>query len=615
MKRKMVWLVASCLMVMALLVASCTKAEAPAAKEATPAAKEATPAAKEATPAVKETAAAPEAPKYGGQMILTTNSNFLNWDESYIAMWTAARWLSPVNEELVTGDWTKGPAGSGESEWLYHQSNYAVVTGELAENWEFPDDQTIIFHIRKGVHWGLDPNNAASRLVNGREVTADDIVFNLKREFFDPKTNLNSWAGKSIPVDIYATDKYTVVVKAPPGQLGMTFEYAGEYCRIMAPEVAAKYGDYQKWENSVGTGPFILNDVVPMSSATWVRNPNYWMADPIGPGKGNQLPYVNSYKILIIPDMSTRMAALRTGKIDYDNTTYTAENARGLFKTSPQLKYLKVLTGMPIIGMRMDGYKPGLPWAPQDDPNALKVRRALNMGMNNQAICDTLYGGEGEILSSSEWVKMPMWEGVYTPLDQLPESTRELFEYHPDKAKQLLTEAGYPNGFKTNVIITNTDPVRIDMLMMLKADWAKVGVDLEVKVLADALFTSTYLKKTQEEMTSYGRVTGNPHVGMTVIKGNTWNLSEVNDPGIAKLYDQMNAAYFDIPKRKSIMKEANLYILDKSWYITPPVPFTYYFWQPWVKNYHGESSVGMFNSANFIKYVWIDQELKKSMGH
>ncbi|MBI4180757.1 MAG: hypothetical protein HY528_02395 [Chloroflexi bacterium] len=210
---------------------------------------------------------------------------------------------------------------------------------------------------------------------------------------------------------------------------------------------------------------------------------------------------------------------------------------------------------------------------------------------------------------------MPMWESVYTPLEQLPAESRELFEYHPDKAKQLLTEAGYPNGFKTNVIIDNTNPVRIDMVMMLKSQWAKIGVDLEIKVLDYGVYSSIILKKTQEEMVSYGRVTGNPHNGMTVLKGNQWNLSEVDDPGITKIYDQMAAAYFDTPKRRSIMKEANLYILDKAWYITPPAPFTYIFWQPWLKNYHGETSVGLYNSGNFIKYVWVDQELKKSMGH
>jgi pyruvate/oxaloacetate carboxyltransferase len=61
------------------------------------------------------------------------------------------------------------------------------------------------------------------------------------------------------------------------------------------PEVVEKYGSGADWRNSVGTGPFMLTDLVASSSATLVRNPNYWDKDPVGPGKGNQLPYLDGY--------------------------------------------------------------------------------------------------------------------------------------------------------------------------------------------------------------------------------------------------------------------------------------------------------------------------------
>ena len=77
-----------------------------------------------------------------------------------------------------------------------------------------------------------------------------------------------------------------------------------------------KYGDMTNWKNSEGTGPFILKDYVAGSQVIMVRNPNYWMTDPIGSGKGNQLPYLDSVRCLILPDASTRQAAMRTSKID-----------------------------------------------------------------------------------------------------------------------------------------------------------------------------------------------------------------------------------------------------------------------------------------------------------
>ena len=85
---------------------------------------------------------------------------------------------------------------------------------------------------------------------------------------------------------------------------------------VVPPEVMQKYGDMTNWKNSVGTGPFMLTDWIPGSEAVYVRNPNYWMKDPIGPGKGNQLPYLDGVSIVILPDASTQQAALRTAKID-----------------------------------------------------------------------------------------------------------------------------------------------------------------------------------------------------------------------------------------------------------------------------------------------------------
>ena len=66
----------------------------------------------------------------------------------------------------------------------------------------------------------------------------------------------------------------------------------------------------------MGNGPFIMKDFVSNSSATFVRNPNYWGKDPIGPGKGKQLPYLDRIDLFIIADTSTNQAAFRTGKLD-----------------------------------------------------------------------------------------------------------------------------------------------------------------------------------------------------------------------------------------------------------------------------------------------------------
>ena len=80
-------------------------------------------------------------------------------------------------------DWTKGP--SGTQKWAAEYSNAPITykTGVLAESWEILDEETVVFHLRKGVHFAVDPKSEASRLVNGRELNADDVVFSIKRNF------------------------------------------------------------------------------------------------------------------------------------------------------------------------------------------------------------------------------------------------------------------------------------------------------------------------------------------------------------------------------------------------------------------------------------------------
>ncbi len=85
-----------------------------------------------------------------------------------------------TNEELLTGDWTRGKAGTGEVTWDRGGNDiWEYKAGAIAESWDFSTPGKLVYHIRQGVHWALNPNSEASRLVNGRELNADDVVFSL----------------------------------------------------------------------------------------------------------------------------------------------------------------------------------------------------------------------------------------------------------------------------------------------------------------------------------------------------------------------------------------------------------------------------------------------------
>ena len=124
--------------------------------------------------------------------------------------------------------------------------------------------------------------------MNGREFTADDVVFNFHRylglgDFTEAGPSTWGGAGNfiSIPFEsVTATDKWTVVMKLKePNLAALEIILNDSAVSILPPEVIEQYGEHQDWRNVVGTGPFMVTDVVEESSITWTKNPDYWGYD------------------------------------------------------------------------------------------------------------------------------------------------------------------------------------------------------------------------------------------------------------------------------------------------------------------------------------------------
>ncbi len=544
-----------------------------------------------------------EVPKYGGELALSAVMDPIIFDERGSPFHANAYTLQLTNEELVIGDWARGPAGTGEADFTLTVGGFRFITGCLAESWEIPKLGHIIFHIRKGVHYALNPNSEASRLVNGRELTAYDVATTLN----EYKTTPGSAASYAdfVKATVTAPDKWTVDIQIPPQymeDISVTMDYAS----ICAPEVWQKYGSMRDWRNSVGTGPFILTDYIAGSLVTLSRNPNYWMKDPVGQGKGNQLPYLDGVKFVIIQDNSTRLAALRTGKIDVlHGITWT--DAGSLRNTSPALLEKKYYgTGGMAISMRTD--KPELPFSKKD------VRRALMMATDFETIKKDYCGGDAQILT---WpiIYQKEYADAYLPLEEAPASVQELYVYNPDKARQLLKDAGYPNGFKTKIVCTFAG---VDYLSIIKDMWAKVGVSLEIDPVEVGAFTGITAKREYDQMIFSGAgLVANLYI-METLRGHIafGNLSHINDPRCEEAYTKMcELSVLNPTEANRVHKELMSYVLDQAWAIPYVTPASYNMWWPWLKNYHGESDLGRSNFPKWARFVWIDQGLKKSMGY
>jgi peptide/nickel transport system substrate-binding protein len=617
--KKIAWMVLACLVVAAFVLAACgEKTTTPPVVTTTPPGQTTTPPVVTTTPPVVTTtppATGEEKPQYGGIHRSVSAVDFLYFDDTvgnnvycYSTRYT--------NDELLQGDWAKGPAGTGECEWKVGGTNRIdQKAGSLAESWEIPQQGTIIFHIRQGVHWALNPKSEASRLVNGREMTVQDVIYSLNRVFTTPGSYLRTgYPGLSNTAVVTAGPEDTVIVTAPLSEWVNLITLVPDFIEIVPKEVIDKYGNMQDWRNSVGTGAFMLTDFVTNSQVIYTKNPNYWMKNPVGPGKGDQLPYLDGIKTAIITDSATRVAAFRTGKVNVLGDTATNRNLIGQLLDDPALgikadRYL--YDSCYAIGLRTDM---------ADSPFSKKdVRQAIMYAVNLKAVRDSYYMGDSELLV---WPVTPLREymDLYVPLEELPANVQALYN-GPDvtKAKELLKNAGYPNGFSITAIGSAVNPVCVDILSMYQADLAKVGITMTLNLLEQATYTSRMQART---FGAYDVLwSGNAGIGtyqkMINMRGTTtYNVSYINDPVVEAAYKEM-LKYIGIDEAKCMKISHDLmpYLLEQAYIIPVPAAYLYVAWWPWVKNYHGEIGVGYYNGVDVGKYIWLDEALKKQMGY
>jgi len=529
--------------------------------------------------------------KYGGELVYAWDRQPLYFDES-VGLCYYATTFPLTNECLFQGDITKGPGGTKEAQWVYNMDPHpSLMAGGLAEKWELTDPETIVFHIRQGVRWHNKPP------VNGRELTAKDVAFSLNRLWQAPK----SYHSKSYNWEIHgesitATDNKTVVIKCKPGMTGRVFRFAIWYSHMVPPEAIEKYGDLMDWKNSCGTGAFMLTDYVEGSNANFVRNPDYWMKDPRHPE--NRLPYVDAVKYVIVPDFSTRLAAMRSGKAAILNTPLGWDDTESLKGSNPDLQWSRTLnSGASAVFMRVD--KPELPWYDK------RVRQALFMAIDNEGIAKSYYSGQAEVFA---WPILPIPEhmDMFVPLAEFPPSVREQYEYHPEKAKKLLAEAGYPKGFKAEVVCVQG---YVDILSIIKNYWAQIGVDLDIAVKELGAYTNMGFKRSHEQMYMSGV---NPTVLFTfsrLERDQGYNFSCINDPLIEEAWKKVTANYFDEALKRQAMKDVVPQILEQAYILPMPANYLFTPWQPWVKGYNGEMMVGSLGSlGDFVKYIWTDRK-------
>jgi len=222
MKRKVVCLFLSCLVSGVLLLAACGGNSVSTTNPPT------TPSSVAPTTAKPlATVASATKPKYGGTLNLVAPADPTTWDPIRTVVGTQ---VGITNQQTFEGDWAKGPAdgyGSKQTDWAYADSDlFDLKTGYLAESVKWTVDAakdlgTLVYQVRQGVHWGLNPDSEASRLVNGREMTADDVLFSFQwaTTYGQAYVYMNNRELRN--ADISKTGPWEITVKVPIAALQM----------------------------------------------------------------------------------------------------------------------------------------------------------------------------------------------------------------------------------------------------------------------------------------------------------------------------------------------------------------------------------------------------------
>jgi peptide/nickel transport system substrate-binding protein len=367
------------------------------------------------------------------------------------------------------------------------------VQPELAESWEISNDTVYTFHLRQGV-----------KFHNGDELTSEDIKFTYER-IMNPDIGSPVKTFLDVIQSIETPDKYTVVITLSEPNPAFLINIAHPNMSIVSEKVATE-GDLAK--DVVGTGPFKLAEWVPDNYMRLERNPDFFIEG---------LPYLDGIEWRVIPDYSTILAGLRTGEIDLADLP--AKNAQ-LARSSGTLQ----VATSPILTYSFLAFN--CEREPFTDP---RVRLALSYAVDRQAVIDTVLLGEGQITGPLP----PSLQQWALPLTEYPNYTRDL-----DKAKALLAEAGYPDGFEFPVMVLGDEAVA--RTQVLQDQLKDIGVQIQIESVERGLYIENWKNSNFDAFC--GGNSGSPSpdymLNRTFHTGGATNVFKYSNPTVDELLDK-----------------------------------------------------------------------------
>lgn len=488
-----------------------------------------------ATPAPTESGTAstePATPVEGGILKFGTDSEPTGFDPHTVSEEASLRVINQLYETLV---------GTNPDMTYY---------GQLAESWEIPDDVTYIFYLRQGV-----------KFHSGREMTADDVVYSFERVLgrtdagdIGALGSKDSYYGGIDTIE--ATDDYTVTMTLSEPNAAFMANLTSSYGAIVCKEVVeANDGSLSAIDTMCGTGPFMYQDSVVDNYITLVKNPDYWEEG------AHKLDGITYY---LLADESARLAALRTGDINL--CSLSALNLSEV-EGDESIKVLSYQSNnYTYLGFNLSSE------ALQD----VRVRQAMSMAVDRDAIIDYVYNGEATV---STFVAPAMGHWVWDAPAESPLYTQDI-----DAAKALMEEAGYSDSNRLAIKMAAglLDSIR-DTAVILQQQLKEIYIDVEITNLESGEYVDVWGKMNTPEA-GYDAMCGQNGSGTdpnravsfffsTTGGANVWGYSNAQ---VDELCTQ-GVATTDEAEREAAYIEAQKIVIDESPNLFFASPMEYFF--------------------------------------
>ncbi len=375
---------------------------------------------------------------------------------------------------------------------------------------------------------------------DGSPMTADDVVYSFQQNS-DPKVYVNAasvFTGVLDKSGVKKIDDQTVQfnLEAPNGNFPYLIS-SDNYNMIIVKNGT----DYAKWQKDfLGTGAFKLQAYHANDGATFVPNPNWW--------GGKVLPAKLEHSFY--PDQGPQITALIGGDVDIVNLIVPS-GAEGVLNNPDYTLWVSKSSQHRELSMRNDKS----PW------NNKLVRQAMALSLNRPEIAQALFKGYAQLGNDTPFA--PMFRSTNTTV---PQRVQDI-----PKAKQLMSQAGHPNGFTTDLYTENYQEMS-DYATIIKQAGQAIGIDINLHVDNQSTYYKDHWLSGTMSLVDYGhRGVPNVVLAATLTSDGAWNAAHFKNPQYDQLVKQYVAA-LDLSTQKKIAGQIETLLLDETPYI-----IAYYF--------------------------------------